>query len=77
MQIFVQTLTKERVFALYVDPTDSIHDVKLKIQRLKGVSYCQIRLNFCGRDMYNNRTLSHYGVNQYSTIKLFLRVRLH
>jgi hypothetical protein len=72
MQIFVRTLSGKNI-TLDVEPTETVQNLKSKIQDKEAISPDCQKLIFAGKLLEDNRTIDDYNIQEEATVHLILK----
>ena len=72
MHIYVKTFTGKSI-TIDFELSDSIENIKAKIQDKEGIPPINQSLRFGGRILEDNRTIAYYNIRKESTIHMVLR----
>lgn len=68
-QIFIRNV-REKTIPLHASLTDSIQDIKTKIQKIAKIPSEQQRLTYAGRHLDDKKIVSDYNIMKESTLFL-------
>ncbi|CAG9319158.1 unnamed protein product [Blepharisma stoltei] len=71
--IFVKTIAGKTI-TINVKPTDTINDVKVKIQHKDGIPASKQRLIYSGKQLEDEKTIVQYNIKKDSTLHLVMRL---
>ncbi|RYP42754.1 hypothetical protein DL768_010246 [Monosporascus sp. mg162] len=74
MQIKVRTLTGKEI-ELDIEPTDTVSEIKEKVEEKEGIPPVQQRLIYGGKQMVDDKTAENYNLEGGATLHLVLALR--
>jgi ubiquitin C len=72
MQIFVKTMANKSI-PIDAEPSDTIHNVKVKIQAKEGIAPEKQYLLLLGKELEDARTLTYYNIQNDAILRLVPR----
>jgi ubiquitin-large subunit ribosomal protein L40e len=75
MQIFIKIMYENKRIPLMVKSSDTILDVKKKVQDKEGIPVHHQRLFFSEKQLENRQTLASYNIQEKSTMEISLIFR--
>ena len=73
MIIRAQFLSPPKIIEVDVEQSDSIENVKDKIQTIEGIPPEKMRLIFAGEELADSRSISDYGIQRENTVQVVTR----
>jgi ubiquitin C len=74
-EIFIKTLTG-KIITLQVEPSDTIYDIKEKIQEKEGIPPHQLFLISKGKRLINSRRIDEYNIKEKDMLHIVGCLRL-
>lgn len=76
MQIYIKALTNifnGRTLALEVEPSDTVINLKAKIEETEKIPSANQRLVFAGQQLEDQETLANYNIQRASTLQIVIK----
>lgn len=70
MQIYILMVHSGQTFALEVEASNTTKNVKVKIQERTGIPLDQQQVNFAGKELNDQATISSYNIKEKDTLQL-------